>query len=66
MKHLKDLNMSYFQHMKFALSCSFQLCIAVIVLTIHAFVPCWFEKLGSKFVGVVHERMQHVSDSIKV
>ena len=66
MKHLKELNMSYFQHMMFALSLSFQLSVAVIVLLTHALVPCWFEKTGSMIVGIVHERMKHVSHTPKI
>lgn len=66
MKHLKELNMSYFQHMMFAFSLIFQLSVAVIILTIHAFVPCWFEKTGSMIVGIVNERMKYVSHTTKV
>lgn len=57
MKHLKSLNMSYFQHLFIALGYSFWLFLAVIALMIHAFIPCWFERTGSNLVAKIHERM---------
>ena len=36
MKHLKDVNMGYFEHMFFALSMA-------VALAVHAIIPCLFE-----------------------
>lgn len=57
MKHLNDRGMGYFKHMYFALTTAFQLLLAVIVLTIHAFVPCWFENTGSEIVKSIHRKI---------
>jgi len=40
-KHLTDNNMTYWQHWKFAMSCS-------VALFIHAFLPCFLEDYVSK------------------
>jgi hypothetical protein len=58
MKHLKEMNLSYFGHMRLALGYASELSLAVIILTIHAFVPYWFESTGSAIVTRVYERMK--------
>ena len=67
MKHLKEMKMSYFQHLLVALRYSFELSIAAMILVIHAFVPCWFESTGSKIVKKIHGRMMnHGQNSVEV
>ena len=58
MKHLDDRGMGYFEHMSFAMATAFQLSIAVIALTIHAVVPCWFENTGSEIVKSIYKKIQ--------
>lgn len=41
-KHLKDSNVTYFEHLKFAIYASFRLIIAGIASFIHAIVPQFF------------------------
>jgi hypothetical protein len=49
MKHLKDVSMSYFEHMYFALSMA-------LALTVHAFIPCLF-------TTYVSDKLSHPKDS---
>jgi hypothetical protein len=46
-KHLKETNMSYFQHWKHAMSCS-------IALFIHAWFPCCLKDYASKKISKKH------------
>jgi hypothetical protein len=49
-KHLTENNMTYCEHWKFAISHGF-LCIeAGLLLIIHSFLPCVFEKAGSTLI----------------
>lgn len=49
-EHLKENNMTYREHWKFAISHGF-LCIeAGILLIVHSFFPCFFERAGSILV----------------
>jgi len=58
MKHLKEQNVGYFQHMCVAFAFAFQLLIAVIILTIHGIVPCWFEYTGSDIVNSISKEFK--------
>lgn len=53
MKHLKEVNMSYFEHFKFALKTSCLLLLALFFLIIHAFLPFLFEKRASKIISKI-------------
>ena len=55
--HLEQVDESYMQHMKHALSFAFNLGLASIVCLVHAFLPFLFEKQGSDLVRKLHNRM---------
>jgi hypothetical protein len=55
--HLQQIDESYVQHMKHALSFAFELAVASLVCLVHAFLPFLFEKKGSEQVQRLHERM---------
>ena len=50
MKHLNEINLSYWEHMRLALINSVKLLVASIVLTIHAVIPCIFTSTSSKII----------------
>ena len=50
MNHLKKNRMTYFSHMKFTLSRGLICLKAGTMLCVHSFLPCFFEKVGSKLV----------------
>ena len=47
--HLEENNMTYWQHWKFAMSCS-------ITLFIHAFLPCFLKDYASKKLLKNHKK----------
>ncbi len=55
--HLDQVDESYMQHMKHALSFAFNLGLASAVCLVHAFLPFLFEKQGSDLVDKLHDRM---------
>jgi len=56
-KHLKEQNLTYFQHMRGALKEAFRAGIAVDLLFIHAFIPCVFDNYFSRYLKKAHKRM---------
>lgn len=67
--HLIENNMTYCEHWKFAISHGF-LCIeAGLLLIIHSFFPCFFEKAGSILVKKLNRSFnQHKKEvrSVKI
>ncbi len=55
--HLEQVDESYLQHMKHALSFAFSLGVGCLVCLVHAFLPFVFEKQGSDIVRRMHDRM---------
>ncbi|MCG8413729.1 MAG: DUF6356 family protein [Pseudomonadales bacterium] len=55
--HLEQVEESYLQHMKHALSFALNLGVASVVCLVHAFLPFLFEKQGSAIVSKMHDRM---------
>ena len=55
--HLEQVEESYLQHMRHALSFAFNLGVASVVCLVHAFLPFLFEKQGSAIVRRMHDRM---------
>lgn len=55
-KHLKDCNMSYFQHMKRALTISISMWYGAICCFVHAFVPCIFVATATNMVKKLNKR----------
>lgn len=59
-EHLQDVNMSYFQHMGYALSYSFVSFSASIIFIIHALIPDLFTSTGSSCIEMLHEHFQEL------
>lgn len=49
-EHLKENNMTYLQHLFFAVRYGLLCVIAGILLVFHAIFPCWFQTSGSDLV----------------
>ncbi len=49
--HLKDNNMTYWQHLNFAWAHGVVCLVAGLCLMAHAIFPCWFQTTGSDLVG---------------
>jgi hypothetical protein len=64
--HLKENNMTYFQHFNFAI---FYACICLMAglsLIIHAILPCWFQTAGSDLIrslAIVFKKHQQTDDT---
>ena len=58
-KHLKEINMSYFQHMKCALGYAKESGKAMVYFFVHAFFPNFWVTRGS-------ETLESISNNIKV
>jgi len=55
MKHLKDHNMSYCQHLKFAFFVGFFLTVSGFCCIIHGLFPCVFQTAASDTISRLHE-----------
>lgn len=65
-QHLQENNITYYQHLKFALFHGFVCLIAGICLTIHAFLPCVFQTAGSDLVqslAMVFKKRRRIDDT---
>jgi hypothetical protein len=49
-EHLTENNMSYYQHLKFAMALGFLSLFSGCSLIVHAVFPCWFQTAGSNLV----------------
>ena len=61
MKHLKDNNMGYFEHLGFALKLSGQLVVMAAVGIIHAVFPFIFANSVSAGVKAMDAKLQEVA-----
>ena len=61
MKHLKDNNMGYFEHLGFALKISGQLVVMAVVGVIHAVLPFIFANSVSAGVKAMDAKLQEVA-----
>lgn len=59
MDHLRNINMSYTNHMFRALGHVYHLTIAVVALMIHAVIPSVFENVASNKVSQIHWSMRY-------
>ena len=50
-KHLQDVNMTYWQHFRFVLSCLPYLFFATVFIIIHAIIPGLFTNTASAIVS---------------
>lgn len=55
--HLNSVNEGYFQHMRHALSFTFEMLVGAVCCFIHAIFPFLCEKSGSQIVNKLHDRM---------
>lgn len=55
--HLQSVNESYFQHMRHALSFTFDMLVGAACCLVHAFIPSLFEHAGSQLVTKLYDRM---------
>ena len=61
MKHLKDNNMGYFEHLGFALKLSGQLVMMAVIGVIHAVFPFIFANSVSAGVKAMDAKLQEVA-----
>ncbi|MDA1076226.1 MAG: DUF6356 family protein [Proteobacteria bacterium] len=56
-EHPQSVNETYLQHLATAMGFALKLLSAGVVCTVHAVVPCLFEKTASEAIGELHDRM---------
>ena len=56
-QHLDEVNETYFQHMRNALSFSGHMMVGAAACAVHAIAPFLFETAGSRRIRELHERM---------
>ena len=61
MKHLKDNNMGYFEHLGFALKLSGQLVVMAVVGVIHAIMPFIFANSVSSGIKAMDAKLQEIA-----
>ena len=54
--HPAAVNETFFEHMMFAMRFAFSLMRAAGAATVHAFVPCLFEKTASRIVADLYHK----------
>lgn len=64
-EHLKDNNMSYFEHIKFAGKNGFSCIKAGLLLTLHGFIPALFPKAGSKLVNKLNKNFTEHNEMLQ-
>ena len=64
-EHLQDVNMTYFQHMGYALSYSFISFAISIIFIIHALIPDLFISTGSDGIEILHDHFQEMKRNHK-
>jgi len=52
-QHLEENNMTYLQHLYFALFYGTICLVAGFCLIVHAIFPCWFQTAGSDLVSLL-------------
>ena len=61
MKHLKDNNMGYFEHLGFALKLSGELVVMAVVGVIHAIMPFIFANSVSSGIKAMDAKLQEIA-----
>lgn len=61
-RHLQQINQTYFQHFKNALTYSFICQHASVCFVIHAFYPDVLVQTGSKLIESLHQRLTKHKD----
>ncbi|MGB1851222.1 MAG: DUF6356 family protein [Candidatus Puniceispirillum sp.] len=54
--HPKQVNETYFEHGKFALTFAYKLFLAATAAAVHAFVPSLFERTASRIVADLYQK----------
>jgi len=57
--HPKSVDETYFQHMAFAGWFAARLFMAAGAATVHAIIPCLFEKTAGNLINEMHHRMHN-------
>jgi len=57
-KHLKEINMTYWEHFWFALRLALEGICMISILIIHAIIPCTFTNYFSKWIQSCHGRIK--------
>lgn len=57
--HPSSVDETYFQHMRFAAGFALKLFAAAGAATVHAIIPCLFEKTASRLINDMHHRMHN-------
>ena len=60
-KHPKDVNLNYFQHLKFSWYESIRAFGIGLVMIIHGIIPCIFDNTFSNYIKKAMERVEEVS-----
>lgn len=55
-QHLKENNMTYTEHLSFALFYGILCLLAGFYLAVHAFIPCFFATTGSDLVSKLSKK----------
>ena len=64
-QHLKKNNMTYREHCRFAVSHGFLCLEAGLLLIIHGFLPCFFEKAGTLLVRKLNKSFDQHRQEVK-
>lgn len=65
-QHLIENDMTYYQHLKFAIFYGFVCLVAGLCLIVHAIFPCWFQTSGSdlvQYMAVVFKKRRRLDDT---
>lgn len=57
--HLQENNMTYFQHMLFAMFYGISCLCAGLYLIVHSILPCFYQTAGSDLVNRLSERFKN-------
>ena len=66
MKHLDEINITYWEHFKFAIRIGFVMFLTGVLVMIHAFFPNFMSSTGSDVVrqlhAILHEKDENNDD----
>ena len=57
-KHLKTVNMNYFQHMYLGWKIGLELILSFITIIVHSINPAWFEYSTSKRIEKLYNKIK--------
>jgi hypothetical protein len=62
MRHLKDIKMSYWEHLKFAMKLALQLKVMALVSIVHAIFPFILQNHVSAGVKSMNDKLQELAN----